>query len=117
MLPSLMAADPPQGVLVLPDGFMVQNRERLLEATATHRIPLVSGWRIFADSGAVCTYGPKLTQSYRRLAYFVDRVLKSADPAELPVEQPTIFELVINLKTAKAFGLLCRNRSSPAPTR
>ena len=100
-----MAADPPQGILVLPDGFMVQNRHRLLEAAAIHRVPLVSGWRIFAESGAVCTYGPTLTESYRRLAYFVDRVLRGAKLADLPVEQPTRFELVVNLKVAKALGL------------
>jgi putative ABC transport system substrate-binding protein len=100
-----MAADPPQGILVLPDGFMVQNRHRLLEGSAIQRVPLVSGWRIFAESGAVCTYGPTLTESYRRLAYFVDRVLKGAEPSDLPIEQPTRFELVVNLKTAHALGL------------
>jgi putative ABC transport system substrate-binding protein len=69
------------------------------------RIPVISGWPVFAQSGALCTYGPLLAESYRRLAYYVDRVLKGAKPAELPIEQPSKFELVINLKTAKSLGL------------
>jgi ABC-type uncharacterized transport system substrate-binding protein len=70
-----------------------------------HRAPVISGWPIFARSGAVCTYGPRLTESYRRLAYYIDRVLKGAKPADLPIERPTKFEFVINLRTAKALGL------------
>jgi len=62
-------------------------------------------WRVFAESGAVCTYGPALEDCYRRLAYFVDRVLKGARPADLPIEQPTRFETVLNLKAAQALGL------------
>jgi putative ABC transport system substrate-binding protein len=69
------------------------------------RIPVISGWGIFAQSGALCTYGPRLQESFRRLAYFVDRILKGAKPAELPIEQPTNFELVLNLRTAKALDL------------
>jgi putative ABC transport system substrate-binding protein len=70
-----------------------------------HRVPVISGWPVFAESGALCTYGPRLTESYRRLAYYADRILKGAKPADLPIEQPTKFELVINLKTAKTLGL------------
>jgi len=66
---------------------------------------VISGWAVFARSGAICTYGPRLVASYRRLAHYVDRVLKGAKPSELPIEQPTEFELVINLKTTKALGL------------
>jgi len=100
-----LASDPPQGILALPDGFMVQNRKRLVEGAVSRQIPVVSGWRVFAESGAVCSYGPTLTASYRRLAYFVDRVLKGAEPADLPIEQPTKFELVVNQKAAKALNL------------
>src|SRR5262249_35612267 len=100
-----MASHPPQGILALPDGFMVQNRKRLLEGATSRQIPLVSGWRVFAESGAVCTYGPTLTESYRRLGYFVERVLNGAAPADLPIEQPTKFELVVNQKAAKALNL------------
>jgi putative ABC transport system substrate-binding protein len=68
-------------------------------------MPVVSGWPVFARSGALCTYGPRLAESYRRLADYVDRILKGARPADLPIEQPTKFEMVINLRTAKALGL------------
>jgi putative tryptophan/tyrosine transport system substrate-binding protein len=68
-------------------------------------LPVISGWAIFAQSGALCTYGPRLAESYRRLAYYVDRVLKGADPSTLPIERPTKFELVINAKTAKALNI------------
>ena len=71
----------------------------------SHRAPVISGWPVFAQSGALCTYGPRLAESYRRLAAYVDRVLKGAKPSDLPIEQPTKFELVVNLKTAKALGL------------
>jgi len=70
-----------------------------------HGLPVISGWPIFAESGALCCYGPNLRESYRRLAYYTDRILKGAKPTDLPVEQPTKFELVANIKTAKALGL------------
>jgi putative tryptophan/tyrosine transport system substrate-binding protein len=70
-----------------------------------HRAPVISGWEVFARSGAICSYGPKLSESYRRLAYYVDRVLKGTAPSELPIERPTKFETVINLKTARTLGL------------
>ena len=63
------------------------------------------GWALFARSGGTMTYGPNLKESFRGLAPYVDKILKGAKPADLPVEQPTKFELVINLKTAKALGL------------
>jgi len=68
-------------------------------------VPVTSGWAIFAQSGALCTYGPRLAESYRRLAYYVDRVLKGAEPAALPIERPTRFELIINAKTASALNI------------
>ena len=68
-------------------------------------VPVISGWPVFARSGAVCTYGPVLTESYRRMASYVDRIRKGMKPSDLPIEQPTKFELVINLRTAKALGL------------
>jgi putative ABC transport system substrate-binding protein len=58
-----------------------------------------------AENGAVCTYGPRLIESYRRTAYFVDRILKGKTPAELPIERPSVFELVVNLNSAKTLGL------------
>ena len=100
-----MAKDPPQAVSLFADGFAIQNRQRIIDFATSKRAPVVSGWPVFARSGAICTYGPRLSESYRRLAYYVDRVLKGAKPADLPIERPTKFELVINLKTAKALGL------------
>ena len=100
-----MAADPPQAISLFADGFAVQNRERIFDFSMNRRIPVISGWPIFAESGALCTYGPDLVLSYRRLAYYVDHILKGAKPAELPIEQPTKFQLVLNLRSAKKLGL------------
>jgi putative ABC transport system substrate-binding protein len=69
------------------------------------RIPAVSGWADFARDGNLMTYGPNLSDSWRRVASYVDKILKGAKPSNLPVEQPTKFELVINMKTARAIGL------------
>jgi len=100
-----IAEDPPQAISVLADGFAVQNRWNIIDFAMSRHVPVISGWPVFAQSGALCTYGPRLTESYRRLAYYVDRVLKGAKPAELPIEQPAQFELVVNLKAAKALGI------------
>ena len=100
-----MAADPPQAISVFSDGFAIQNRQRIVDFAMSQRIPVISGWRIFARSGALCIYGPRLEESYRRLAYYADRILKGAQPTDLPIEQPTHFELVVNLKTAKTLGV------------
>jgi ABC-type uncharacterized transport system substrate-binding protein len=100
-----MGEELPQAISVLADGFAIQNRQEIIDFAMSHRVPVISGWPIFAQSGAICTYGPRLTESYRRLAYYVDRVLKGAKPADLPIEQPTQFELVVNLKAAKALGI------------
>jgi putative tryptophan/tyrosine transport system substrate-binding protein len=82
-----------------------QQASSLTPYVEAFRIPVISGWPIFAESGALCTYGPDLAVPYRRLAYYVDRVLKGAKPAELPIEQPTKFELVLNLRSARKLGL------------
>lgn len=102
---SAMNQNPPQAISLFADGFAIQNRSKIIEFAMQHRAPLISGWPIFAKSGALCTYGPKLSESYRRLASYVDRILKGARPEELPVERPTKFETVLNLRTAKALGL------------
>jgi putative ABC transport system substrate-binding protein len=95
----------PQAIVVFPDPLVIQNRQRIIAFAMVQRIPVVSGWSIFAHSGALCTYGPRLTESYRRAAYYVDRIFKGAKAADLPIERPTKFELVINMNTAKALGL------------
>jgi putative ABC transport system substrate-binding protein len=93
-------------LLVLPDDNVTYNtRVELIALVKKQRIPAIFGDREFVDIGALMSYGPNLAQSYRHTAVYVDKVLKGAKPATLPVEQPTKFELVINLKTAKALGL------------
>jgi putative ABC transport system substrate-binding protein len=76
-----------------------------VDLAAKHRLPTVYTSRDFVDVGGLMTYGPSLADSFRRAAAYVDKILKGAKPADLPVEQPTKFELVINLKAAKALGL------------
>jgi len=100
-----MTADKVQAISLAADSFAVQNRAELVDFAMRRRIPLVTSWPVFADSGALCSYGPRLTDSYRRLAYYVGRVLKGARPADLPIEQPTTLETIVNLKTAEAIGL------------
>jgi putative ABC transport system substrate-binding protein len=100
-----MSAEPPQAISVFSDAFAVQHRKRIIDFQASRKVPLIAGWSIFSQSGALCTYGPNLSESYRRLAYYVDRILKGAKPADLPIEQPTKFELVLNLKSANQLGM------------
>ena len=104
-----MDSNPPQAISLFADGFAIQYRQRIIDYGMKHRAPVISGWPVFARSGAMCTYGPKLSESYRRLAYYVDRVLKGTPASELPIERPTKFETIINLKTAKALGLTIPN--------
>src|SRR3954462_12057297 len=94
-----------EAMIVLPDGLAMQHRKRIIEFAALQRIPAISGWSDFAKSGGTMTYGPNLKTVFQRLAIYVDRILKGANPGELAIEQPTKFELVINLKTAKALRL------------
>ena len=100
-----MTADPPQALVVFPDPITFSNRKPIVDFANGLRVPMISGWADFADSGALCTYGPKLVESYRRLAYYATRVLRGDNPAELPIERPTAFELVFNLKTARALEI------------
>jgi putative tryptophan/tyrosine transport system substrate-binding protein len=81
------------------------NGARIAGLAVRYRLPTVSLHREQAQTGMLITYGPSMQEAFRRAAYFVDKILKGAKPADLPVEQPTKFELVINLKTAKALGL------------
>jgi len=78
---------------------------RITRFATESRLPLVSGWGLWVKSGGLMTYGPNIDESARRMAYYVDKILKGTKPAELPVEQPTKVELAVNLKTAKALGL------------
>jgi putative tryptophan/tyrosine transport system substrate-binding protein len=94
-----------EAVVVVSSRLMTLNRARILDVAAQNRLLLVSGWGPWAAQGGLLSYGPDLDAVIRRSAAYVDRILKGAKPADLPIEQPTKFELVINLKTARAFGL------------
>ena len=93
------------GLVILSDPFVVTHRELVMGLAARHRLPAIYPFRYFATAGGLVSYGVDRDDSYRRLAAYVDRILRGAKPADLPVEAPTKFELVINLKAAKALGL------------
>ena len=92
-------------MVLFSDGFVVENRQHIINFAMSRMMPVVSGWSVMAQAGALCTYGPRLIESYRRVAYFVDRILKGAKAVELPIEQPTVVELVINRNSAKTLGI------------
>jgi len=96
---------PGTGLIVMPDIFILAHREQILALVDRHRLPGAYAYRLFAASGGLLSYGTDLADLFRRTARYVDRILTGTKPAELPVQQPTKFELVINLRTAKALGL------------
>jgi putative tryptophan/tyrosine transport system substrate-binding protein len=95
----------PEGLYMAQGQLMRANRQRIVGFTLKNRLPSMYGNRENVDAGGLLSYGVDPVESYRRVAYYVDRILKGAKPADLPVEQPTKFELAINLKTAKQIGL------------
>jgi ABC-type uncharacterized transport system substrate-binding protein len=96
----------PKGLLIFSDPSVLEMyREKIITLALKHRLPTIYPWRFYAEEGGLMVYAPSLRDMHRRSAYYVDKILKGAKPAELPVEQPTNFELVINLKTAKQIGL------------
>jgi putative ABC transport system substrate-binding protein len=92
-------------LITVEDPLTVDLRKKIAEFAADHRLPTISGLRLYEDSGFLMTYGADLADTTRRSVVYVDKILKGAKPSDLPVEQPTKFELVINLKTAKSLGL------------
>jgi putative ABC transport system substrate-binding protein len=90
---------------VLGGAMLFTERRRLVDLAAKNRLPAVYSWREFVDAGGLMSYGPNLPDSLRRAATYVDKILKGAKPGDLPIEQPTKLELIINLKTARALGL------------
>ena len=102
---SAMASENAQAVLVLGFGPYMAARQRIAELALRHRLPTFFSWRDHVEAGGLMSYGPDLSDLLRRAAIYVDRILKGEKPGDLPVEQATKFELVINLKTAKALGL------------
>jgi putative ABC transport system substrate-binding protein len=102
---STMISGRAEALLVFPSPMLFLHRQRVVELANSHRLPVMTGSREFANLGALMAYGASQSDLVRRGATYVDKILKGAKPAELPIEQPTKFELVINLKTAKALGL------------
>jgi ABC-type uncharacterized transport system substrate-binding protein len=94
-----------EALIVAIDPFVVVHRTQIVNLAAQSRLPAMSGLRLFVEAGGLMAYGPSLPDLYRRAAVYVDKILKGAKPADLPIERPTKFELVINLKTAEALGL------------
>jgi putative ABC transport system substrate-binding protein len=93
-------------LMVLSDPALMDSlRGRVADLAATHRLPAMYNWKMYVEAGGLMSYGPSLPERHRRAATYVDKILKGAKPADLPVEQPTQFELVLNLKTAKALGI------------
>jgi putative ABC transport system substrate-binding protein len=92
-------------MIVTASALAFVHRDLLVTVAARHRLPAVYPTRVFAAAGGLASYGPNSIDQYRRAAGYVDRILKGAKPADLPVQTPTKYELVINLKTAKALGL------------
>ncbi|MGA9816583.1 MAG: ABC transporter substrate-binding protein, partial [Pseudolabrys sp.] len=99
------AREPDGGLIVMPEAFMNVHRAEVTSLAAHYRLPAVYPRRFFAEVGGLLSYGNDQSDNFRRAATYADRILHGAKPNELPVEQPTKFELVINLKTAKALGL------------
>jgi putative ABC transport system substrate-binding protein len=99
------AREPNGGLIVMPDTFTTGHRSEITSLAARYRLPAVYPYRVFAEFGGLLSYGDDLTDNFRRAASYADRILKGAKPSELPVQAPVKFELVINLKTAKALGL------------
>lgn len=95
----------PDAMLVFPDGVTMVHRARIADFAKTHRLPSMFGWREYCDAGGLASYGANQRATYTRMAAYADRILKGENPADLPIEQPTAFELVVNLKTAKALGV------------
>jgi ABC-type uncharacterized transport system substrate-binding protein len=99
------AREPNTGLIVMPDSFLNVHRVEITSLAARYRLPTVYPYRLFAEVGGLLSYGNDILDNYRRAATYADRILKGTKPSELPVQAPVKFELVINLKTAKALGL------------
>ena len=101
-----LGRDAGSGLILVPDNFMSVHRDLVLSLTAQFRIPAIYPYRYFAEAGGLASYGVDAIDQFRRASEYVSRILRGAKPADLPVQAPTKFELVINLKTAKALGIV-----------
>ena len=111
------AQEPDGGVSIAFDAFNIVHRRKIVELAARHHLPAIYATSLFAKGGGLLSYGFSQAEQFRQAASYVDRILRGEKPADLPVQAPTKFELVINLKTAKALGLTFRRRARRAPTR
>jgi putative ABC transport system substrate-binding protein len=100
-----MTRERPHGLITVSDPLTLTHRRQIVDFAAHNRLPMISEVKEFAEAGGLMTYGPSLPDMFRRAAYYVERILKGAKPTDLPVEQPTKFELVLNRKTAQALGI------------
>jgi putative ABC transport system substrate-binding protein len=107
LAPSLKSLLPnlPHGLMSLPDAMLWNNRSPIIDFSKKQRLPTIFPEREFTDDGGLMSYGPNVADNFYRAATYVDKILKGAKPAELPVEQPKKFEFVVNLKAAKQIGL------------
>jgi len=105
------------GIFVMMEPFFLLQRDRIVALATHHAVPAIYGWRGFVAAGGLMSYGADLADSFRQAGDYVGKILNGAKPADLPVQQPTKFDLVVNLKTATALGLTIPHRSSSAPTR
>ena len=103
---SVVAAERPDGALLFSDALMVGQRQPLAAFFLKHRIPSAAGWTAFPESGHLMSYGPERHAAWRRLASFVDKIVKGARPGDIPIELPTVIEMVVNRRTAAAMGLV-----------
>jgi putative tryptophan/tyrosine transport system substrate-binding protein len=97
--------DPGGGLIIAPDPFTSARRKLIFDLAARYRVPAISAFRYLSNEGGLVSYGVDVRDQFRQAAAYVDQILRGGKPADLPVQQPTKFELVINLKTAKALGL------------
>jgi ABC-type uncharacterized transport system substrate-binding protein len=101
-----IASARPHAIAVLADRFLLAHRKRIIEFAAANRLPAMYPYREYVDAGGLISYAPSNIELFRGAATYVDKILKGAKPSDLPVQEPTKFELIVNLKTAKALGLI-----------
>lgn len=94
-----------EALVAFPDSITFGPRQRIADFAIQHKLPTVSGWDAYADAGFLLIYGPSMNAAWERMAYFVERILKGTKPADLPAELPSVIEMIVNLKTAKALGI------------
>lgn len=104
-----VAGEPAAALIVLPDTFLGRHYKLIVDAAARHRVPAIYPFRYYTDAGGLICYGPDITDQFRRASDYVDRIFRGERPSDLPVQQPTKFDFVINLKAARALGLTVPN--------